>query len=153
MSKCLLSGLLCLLFIGIIPHADALSSHDLLRLQEAGVAPETLEIILREKVVETCAFSVDEIVQLKRAGLGDEALNRIIQEGSFMKGPGSVVYGERTRPLWNLRVNDILKLKEAGASDEVIRTILQYAGRNATDQDREKAWQMLNSMGIIVDER
>lgn len=153
MAKWFLSCLLCLPFILIIPHAHGLSGRDLLRLQEAGIAPGTLEIILREKVVETCAFSVDEIIQLKQSGLGDEALNRIIQEASFMKGPGFVVYGEGTRTLRNLRVKDILKLKESGVSDDVIQTILKYTGRNAIDQDREKAWQMLKSMGIILDDR
>ncbi len=53
----------------------------------------------------------------------------------------------------HLGVNDIIKLKESGVSDEVVQTIIQYTGRDASDQDRERAWQMLDNMGIILDER
>lgn len=143
---------LLLLFLPI-SSAMALSSNDLIRLHEAGIGPVTLELIVREKVIETCAFSVDELVQLKQAGLGDDALNRIIKEGSFMKDAGTVEYGESTRTLRNLGVHDIIKLKESGVSDEVIQTIVQNTGRDATDQDRERAWQMLDNMGIILDDR
>ncbi len=93
-----LSLLVTLLSVLVIPaDLPAISSNDLLRLREAGIGPKTLELIIREKVVETCAFSVDELVRLKRAGLGDDVLSRIIEEGSFMKGRDPVVYGEGTK--------------------------------------------------------
>lgn len=146
----------CLIMVSLLvvsSNASALSSNDLLRLREAGIGPKTLELIIREKVVETCAFSVDELIQLKRAGLGDEALSRVIEQGSFMRDRDPVVYGESTKTLRHLGVNDILKLKEAGVSDETIQTVIQNTGKEATDQDRERAWRMLENMGIILDDR
>lgn len=148
----------CLLFTALsvlwVPaDLPAISSNDLLRLREAGIGEKTLELIIREKVVETCAFSVDELVLLKRAGLGDDALARIILEGSFMKGREPVGYGEGTKTLRHLGVDDIIKLKESGVSDEVVETLIKYTGRDASDQDRERAWRMLENMGIILDDR
>ena len=44
-------------------------------------------------------------------------------------------------------------LKQAGISDEIIQAIIIFGSRDVNDVDREKAWEMLNNMGIIVDMR
>ena len=40
-----------------------------MRLKKAGISDQTIEVIVREKAIETAAFSVQEIVDMKNAGL------------------------------------------------------------------------------------
>lgn len=154
MKRCPFS--LCLLLLLTLLQGSpalAISTQDILRLKQAGIREKTLQLIMQEKVIETCAFTVDDIISLKQAGISDQTLDQMIQQGSFMKQSGEVVYGEDTRSLRGLRVSDITKLKAAGVSDEVINTLIRQTGSGASDEDRQKAWDMLQGMGIFMDDR
>jgi hypothetical protein len=49
-------------------------------------------------------------------------------------------------------VQDVIRLKEAGLSDTVIQAILRVLQED-NSADSQKAWEMLNSMGILIDKR
>jgi|GEM_PF-4598572 len=58
--------------LGALLMADpvmGLDQLELIVLKQAGIEDETIRVIMREKVVETAAFTVDEIVAMKKAGL------------------------------------------------------------------------------------
>ncbi|MCF8085016.1 MAG: hypothetical protein K9M96_18205 [Deltaproteobacteria bacterium] len=132
--------------------AAALDSEDMARLTQAGLSGQVIQTIMDEKVIETCAFTVDQIIDLKKSGMSDQAIEDIIKKGSFMKGPQKVVYGDSTRTLKHISPKDMVKLKEAGISDEVLKEIAK-GNMDQDDVEHKRAWDMLESMGLLVDAR
>jgi len=131
-----------------------ISGEDILRLNKAGIGSDTIDLIIREKIIETCAFSVQELIDLKTRGrLSDKTLQVLIAEGSFLKDRSPVVYGQDVKPVSLATVSDIIELKQAGVSDDIIQAILISGSSSRNASDRDKAWQMLNNMGIVVDTR
>jgi hypothetical protein len=124
----------------------------MLALKQAGFSDATIALADREKTIETVAFTVEELVQLKQAGFDEVTIQALIRENSFLRKQGPIVYGRDAKPLRMSSVSDIIALKEAGMSDEVIQAIVKVAGENQ-DEDYERAWKMLDNMGIIVDTR
>ena len=148
MSLAMAMALLCL---GYGPAA-ALDPDDMARLTKAGLGGNVIQTIIDEKVIETCAFTVDEIIDLKKSGMSDDAIDGIIKKGSFMKGPQKVVYGETTKTLRSISPEDMIKLKEAGISDDVLKEIAR-GNIDRDDIEHQRAWDMLDSMGLLVDGR
>ena len=130
----------------------ALDPNDMARLTKAGIGGKVIQTIIDEKAIETCAFTVDEIIDLKKSGLSDDAIDGIIRKGSFTKGPQKVVYGNTTKTLKSISPEDMVKLKEAGISDEVLKEIAK-GNVNQDDIEHQRAWDMLDSMGLLVDGR
>ena len=130
-----------------------LKSEDIILLKKAAISDQTVELIIREKVIETCAFTVQEILDLKTAGISDKTIQMIIKEGSFMKSSEPIVYGKDIRHIKFTTAKDIIELKNAGLSDEIIQAIIIFGSRDSSDIEREKAWDMLRNMGIILDMR
>ena len=146
--------IIILLIAGVLMPAGGfcLSGADTVRLKKAGIEDQTIQLIIQEKTVETRAYTVEEIVAMKKAGINNATLRMLIAEKSFMKKRQPLVYGKNTQPLSFTTVNDIIALKEAGISDNVIQAILLVI-RDEDNVDTKRAWRMLNSMGIIVDQR
>ncbi|MFO7707943.1 MAG: hypothetical protein R6V84_07195 [Desulfobacterales bacterium] len=143
--------LLVLLLSGVWASAGwALSAGDAVRLQRAGVSEATLEMIAREKVIETAAFTVDEIVAMKSAGIGEKALQAILSAGSFLKEREPVVYGRGVRSIRFATAQDIIELKRAGMNDAVLEAVVALSRRDA-DAERDEAYRLLRSMGIQVE--
>jgi hypothetical protein len=142
---------IALLCMGYGPAA-ALDPNDMARLTKAGLGGNVIQTIIDEKAIETCAFTVDEIIDLKKSGMSDEAIEGIVKKGSFMKGPQKVVYGETTKTLRSISPEDMVKLKEAGISDEVLKEIAR-GNIDRDDIEHRRAWDMLDSMGLLVDGR
>ena len=134
------------------PEGLALSAGEAVRLKKAGLSDATLEVIAREQVIETAAFTADEILAMKRAGIGEQALRAILSAGSFLKEREPVVYGREIRSIHFTTARDIIKLKEAGVSDAVIEAVVAVSRRDA-DADRDRAYRLLQEMGIEVDLR
>ena len=131
-----------------------ISGEDIQQLNKAGLGADTIQLIIREKVIETCAFTVQELIDLKtRARLSEKTLQTLISEGSFLKNRSPVVYGQDVKPVSMATVADIIELKRAGISDEVIQAIIISRSDTRNESDRDNAWQMLNKMGIVVDTR
>ena len=131
-----------------------ISGEDIHRLNKAGMGAETIQLIIKEKVIETCAFTVQELIDLKiKARLSDKTLQVLITEGSFLKDRSPVVYGQDVKPVSLATVADIIELKRAGISDDIIQAIIISGSGSRNESDRDKAWQMLNNMGIVVDTR
>jgi hypothetical protein len=131
-----------------------ISAEDINRLTRAGISGDMIQLIIKEKVIETCAFTVDELIDLKtKAKLSDKTMQVLISEGSFLKDRAPVVYGQDIKPLSLTSVDDIIKMKQAGISDEVIQAVIVSGSASQNGSDKEKAWQMLNNMGIVVDSR
>jgi hypothetical protein len=145
-----------ILWISLITAATgwAISAEDIQRLNKAGLGAGTIQLIVREKVIETCAFTVQELIDLKtKAGLSEKTLQVLITDGSFLKDRSPVVYGQDVKPASMATVADIMALKWAGVSDDVIQAVLISGSGSRSQTDRDKAWQMLNNMGIAVDTR
>ncbi|VBB42514.1 hypothetical protein TRIP_B200654 [uncultured Desulfatiglans sp.] len=130
-----------------------LGSDELIALRRAGLSDAAIQTIIQEKVVETAAFSVEEIVDMKRAGFSDALVQTIVREGSFMKDAEPVVYGRNLSPVTMTTVQDLIELKKSGFSDEVIQAVIQAGSDRTEASEREKAWEMLREMGVVIDER
>jgi hypothetical protein len=103
-------------------------------------------------VIETAAFTAEEIVAMKAAGIGEEALQAILSAGSFLKEREPVVYGRELRSIRFTTAQDIIALKQAGVSDAVLEAVVAVSRRDA-DVDRDEAYRLLREMGIEVDVR
>ena len=130
--------------------ALGLDAKSLTRLNQAGVSNATLELIVKERTIETAAFTVEELLALKAAGIGEDALQALIREGSFMKDREPVVYGRELDSLRLATVEDIVRLKKAGMSDEVLQAIIAASRRDA-DVERDRALRQLQEMGVWVE--
>lgn len=148
--SCILVSILGLFLLS--GPAFPLDSEDIVRLRKAGISGETIQTIIDQKVIETCAFTVDGILDMKKSGLSDEAIRGIIEKGSFMKDSGPVVYGDSTKSIKSLSPQEIIELKKAGVSDDVIESIIS-GSLNRDDEERRRAWRMLENMGLVVDGR
>jgi hypothetical protein len=132
--------------------AFGLSAKDAVRLKKAGVSDQTLEVMAKEKTIETAAFTVEEILAMKAAGIGENTLQTILVEGSFLKEREPIVYGKDLRSVRFTTAADIIELKKAGVSDEVLQAIVAVSRRDS-DTDRDAALKLLRDMGIWVDMR
>ena len=142
-----------LFLVLVLAHTgNTLSGKSVVQLKKAGVSDQTIQVIVQEKVVETAAFSVDDIVAMKKAGVGETTLQMLLKEGSFLKNSEPIVYGRKTRPIRFTTAQDVIELKQAGLSDEVIQAIIAVTGERYYSQ-QEAAFDMLQGMGIVVDTR
>ena len=132
--------------------AEALDPDDMARLTNAGLGGEVIQALIDEKAIETCAFTVDEIIGLKQSGMSDDAIAGVIRKGSFTKGPQKVVYGETTKTVGHISPADMIQLKEAGIGDDVLKEIAR-GNVDRDDREHRRAWDMLDSMGLLVDGR
>lgn len=131
-----------------------INNNDLLLLRAAGISDETLQVIIKEKVIETCAFSVQELIDLKlKGGVSDKTIRLMVNEGSFIKNRSPVVYGQDIQAFNFITLKDILELKQAGLSDEIVQAIIISGSGSISQQDRDKAWNMLKHIGIVIDTR
>lgn len=137
----------------LITHPiSGLNSESIVRLKGAGVSDETIQVMIREKVIETAAFSVQEVIDMKKAGINEKTIRMVIQEGSFLKDTAPVIYGKDVRSIEFTTAQDIIELKNAGLSDEVIQAIIHVVGESS-DAQRKEAWDLLRDMEIRVDLR
>ena len=144
------------LWISLISSSTCwgISGEDINRLNKAGMGGDTIQLIIKEKIIETCAFTVQELIDLKtHARLSDKTLQLLITEGSFLKDRSPVVYGQDVKPVSLTTVAYIIALKRAGISDDIIQAIIISGSSSRNESDRDKAWQMLNNMGIVLDTR
>jgi hypothetical protein len=148
-----LATLLAASFISFLPAVGSgMESRDIIRLKQAGVSDETVRVLIREKSLETGAFKVEDILTLKKAGLSETTVQMLITEHSFLKDRQPIVYGEQLHAITFTSVQDVIRLKEAGLSDAVIQAVLRVLQED-NSADGQKAWEMLNSMGILIDKR
>lgn len=122
------------------------------RLKRAGVSDAVVAALVRERAIETAAFSVDDIIAMKASGIGDTALQAVIAAGSFLRDREPVVYGGDLKTLSLTSPADLIAMKKAGVSDEVLQAIA-VASRPSSDADREAALDLLRNSGIWVDTR
>ena len=141
-----------LFLIAYIPLCLGLKSEDIVRLKKAGLEDETIRLLIQEKIIETAAFTIDEILAMKKAGLKDETIRLLIKENPYLRNREPIVYGRDVRPIKLTSAEDIIRLKNAGVSDEVIKAVL--TALNSQDEDeRARAWRMLESLEIRIDKR
>lgn len=128
-----------------------ISGEEVIKLKKAGISDETIQLMVKEKTIETCAFTAEEIVNLNKAKVSDKTIQMLIKEGSFMKNAGTIVYGKDIKPIKFATVKDIIELKNSGFSDELIEAIIFIAGKTGSDIQRERAWDMLKNMEIHIE--
>ncbi|MGB5750114.1 MAG: hypothetical protein WBM69_24275 [Desulfobacterales bacterium] len=127
----------------------SLSGQNVVELKKAGVSDQTIQVIAKEKVIETAAFSIDDIVEMKKAGVSEETLQIIIKDGSHLKNSEPIVYGRSTQTVRDISPEEIINLKNSGVSDEVIQSVIK-ASKSDDQQDRERAWRMLENMRLRI---
>jgi len=140
-----------LLVAGSLCSVYGASGKDIVRLKQGGISDDTIQVIIQEKVIETVAFTVDEILDMKNAELSEEMIRTVIRDGSFLKDAKPVIYGKDMRTLRFTTVKDLIELKNAGLSEETIQAIITYGTRDADDKEREKAWEMMKKMDLQID--
>ena len=154
MAKGLLTTTVALvILIAALPAALALDGASLVRLKRAGVSDATIEVLVRERAIETAAFRVEEIIAMKAAGMGDKALQAVVEAGSFMRDREPVVYGNTMRPLALSSPADLIAMKQAGVSDEVLQAIAMVSRGGGDAFERQQALEILRNSGIWVDLR
>ena len=140
------------LFFVLAPSGATVTGRDLVELKKAGVSDRTIQLIIKEKVIETAALSVDEIVSMKKKGVNEKTLQLLIKECSFLNNSDPVVYGMETQSVRYINAQDIINLKNNGVSDSVIQSLIE-ATKSSSELDRERAWQMLENLNLRIDTR
>ena len=143
---------ICLALVSCYIPALCLEAEEIVRLKKAQVDDETIQLMIKEKAVETCTFTVQDILVLRKAGIGNKTIRTIIESASSPNNGEEIEYGEEIRPIKSINVKDIVYLKDNGISDEVIQSIVSRSGQ-AYDVEEEKAWEMLKNMEIVIDRR
>lgn len=143
--------LIILLLILWIPFgAAAMTGEQMLRLKQAGVSDETIQLMIQEKSIETVSLTIQEVLDMKAAGIGEDTLQLMVRNLSFMQDSQPIVYEIPPEGIQITSVNDLLMLKEAGFSDETISAIVTVASGDEDQQSYEKSLRMLESMNIWV---
>jgi hypothetical protein len=137
------------LYFLLINPVWSLNGQNVIVLKKAGVSDQTIQVIAKEKVLETAAFSIDDIVDMKKAGVNEETLRMIIKDGSHLKSSEPIVYGRSTQTVRNISPAEIINLKKSGVSDEAIQSVIE-ASKSDNQQDRERAWRMLENMRLRI---
>ena len=145
--------IIAVVYFTITGEAICMDPDDVVRLKEAGVGDAVIETLVREKSLETAAFTVEGILKMKKAGVEDGAMVKIIEEKSFIRGREEVTYGKDMRPATRATVSDIMELKKAGISDGVISTIVENQAIDPTIEEQRRAMEILKHMGLIIDVR
>ena len=143
---------LCFVCLFICDNVFCLDSNEIARLKGAKVDDETIQMIISEKVVETCLFTVQEIIDLRRAGISNKTIQAIIASSSSNDDAEYIEYSHNEKPLKDINTKDIIYLKNKGISDEVIQSIVSKSG-NENNEEEKKAWEMLKNMDIVIDKR
>ena len=142
-----------ILSVFVVSPVWGLNKDDIISLKQNGISDATIQLIIKEKTIETCSFTVGEIIDFSKAGLSDETIRMLIKEGSFMKNIEPIIYGKEIRPLKFTTAKDVIDLKRAGLSNEIIQAIINLGSKDVNEVEQEKAWEMLNNLGIIMDLR
>jgi hypothetical protein len=129
-----------------------LNGRGVVRLKRAGVSDQTIQLIIKEKIIETAAYTVQDIIDMKNAGLGEKTLQMLIKENSYLKDTEPIVYGKDIQTLRFTTVQDVIELKKAGLSDEVIQAMIAVSGERYY-AEREEALDLLRDMNILLDLR
>ena len=155
MTTCINRYALVPLLLVVLSAAAALgmSSRQLSQLTAAGVGGGVIEALMAEKSLETAAFTVAEIVSLKKSGLSDDTIGMLVRERSFMKDRGPAVYGKDVQPVSAASINDLITLKQNGMDDAVLQELIRYQSQRTSDLDRQRSWEMLKGMGLVIDGR
>jgi hypothetical protein len=153
MNKTVPAILLFLFLVFVLAHPGAtVTGKDLVELKKAGVSDRTIQLIVKEKVIETAALSVDDIVNMKKMGVNEKTLQILIQECSFLNNSEPVVYGMETQSIRHISAQDVINLKNNGVSDSIIQSVIE-ATKSSNEIDRERAWYMLENLNLRIHTR
>jgi hypothetical protein len=153
MNKTVPAILLFLFLVFVLAYPGAtVTGKDLVELKRAGVSDRTIQLIVKEKVIETAALSVDDIVNMKKVGVNEKTLRILIKECSFLSNSDPVVYGRETQSIRHISAQDVINLKNNGVSDSIIQSVIE-ATKSSDEIDRERAWHMLENLSLRIHTR
>jgi hypothetical protein len=92
---------------------------------------------------------VDDIVNMKKAGVTEKTLRILIEEGSFLSNAEPIVYGRETQSIRYISAQDVINLKNHGFSDRIIQSVIE-ATKCSDEKERERAWRMLENMDLRI---
>jgi len=96
--------LLLISLSGFCMDGETLSS-----LKKAGVSDLSIQMLLKEKSLETGAVTPKEILDLRKSGISDQTLQLFLRENSFIKNREPLVYGDELRSIRLTTIKDIMK--------------------------------------------
>ena len=153
MNKSVPAILFFLFLVFVLARSGAtVTGEDLVELKKAGVSDRTIQLVAKEKVIETAALSVDDIVNMKKMGVSEKTLQILIKECSFLNNSEPVVYGMETQSIRHISAQDVINLKSNGVSDSIIQSVIE-ATKSRNELDRERAWHMLENLNLRVHTR
>ena len=82
MTKCILVIIIFWYVIFSVTGALAVNSKDIVMLKKAGVSDRLIKEIITSDAIPRALISVDEILEMKEANIGDEVILTIIQQGN-----------------------------------------------------------------------
>lgn len=140
----------CLICLSVPISATAMTGDQILRLKQAGVSDDSIQLMIQEKSIETVSLTIEEVLDMKAAGIEEETLQAIITSSSFMNHSQNVVYELGPQGLQVSTVEDLVVLKEAGLSEETIRAIITVTSTDKNSQTYSDALRVLDNIGIWV---
>lgn len=153
MNKTFPAILVFLFLVFVLAHpGTTVTGKDLVELKKAGVSDRTIQLIAKEKVIETAALSVDDIVNMKKMGVKEKTLQILIKECSFLNNSEPVVYGMETQSIRHISAQDVINLKNNGVSDSIIQSVIE-ATKSSNELDRERVWHMLENLNLRIHTR
>ena len=119
----------------------SLNGKSVLRLKRAGVSDQTIQLIIKEKVIETAAYTVQDIIDMKKAGLGEKTLQMLIKENSYLRDTEPIIYGKDIQAAKDMLFDRIsaLSLEERtlNFADEYIREMYNSAEQMVINKIKE----------------
>ena len=128
---------------------------DISRLKNSGIGNSVIEAVEKEKILETCALSTQDIIQLKKSGFSDTEITAFIYHRSFLKNAKPRIYKnfDSAPKTTEIDIQELEHLKEVGFSDDVIKAIILQQTMADEGSDFFKTMKMFENMGVILDMR
>ena len=150
-KACCLS--LFLLFSLCPGSSFGIGSDELARLGEAGIGSSVIHALEKEKILETSALSVDDIIALNKAGYSDKDISAYIYHRSFLKNatPRTYTNFDASSKIVEIDIEDLEYLKEIGFSDDVIKAVVFNQAAPDEGAKRREVLDMFENMGLLLD--
>ena len=126
---------------------------EMVLLKKSGIGDTVIQAIEKEKIFETCALSVQDIITLKKSGFSDKEITAYIYHRSFLKNTTPIVYKnfDASQKITEMDIQDLAYLKEIGFSDDVIKAIIFQQTTADKNDDVYQTIKMFENMGMILD--
>ncbi|MBU4316051.1 MAG: hypothetical protein KKF30_02115 [Proteobacteria bacterium] len=137
---------------GLLNPLLGFEADGLIRLKKAGISENIIEMVLNEKLFETCALTADDIIQLKKAGFTDTLISAYIWRQSFLGRDKIKVYTNTrdSSSINRVTLEDLERLKEDGFSDDIIKAVIASQTDGYSNSEQNHILKMFENMELSV---